>query len=109
MEGLPRDRLFSSTRQVDPQASLNNEPGRWRANASPTPAGRSQFASLTAEEELTYRHWRRIVLAFYAVFLSGITAIAIATWPADQSSTAKKGDLYSALASAVQRNSHSSR
>jgi hypothetical protein len=107
MEGLPRDRLYSSTRQVEPQAFLNNEPGRWRPNASLSHAGRSQFALLTAEEELTYRHWRRIILAFYAVFISGIAAIAIGA--ADQSSTAKKGDLYSALASAVQRNSHSSR
>jgi hypothetical protein len=67
---------------------------------------RHVFSSLNAEEKRTYRNWQRATLAFYAVLVCAIAVIAIAIGPADPSSTAQKGDLYSTLASAVQRNSH---
>ena len=106
MQDSPRH-VFSSTKQVEPPTSGSRELGLWRSDASRIAAARqNHFASLTAEEKRTYRNWRRATLAFYAVFLCGIAAIAIAIGPADPSSTAKNGDLYSTLASAVQRNSH---
>jgi hypothetical protein len=107
MQGSPGDDAFSSTKPVEPQTSESKELGLWRPSSSMMSAARqSHLAWLSAEEKRTYRNWRRATLVFYAVFLCGITAIAIAIGPADPSSTAKNGDLYSALASAVQRNSH---
>jgi len=103
----PEDDVHSSSRQVGPQPPANDSSVRWRPNVSTSASGkRSHFAPLSAEEELTYRRWRRATLAFYGVFLCAVAAIAIAIGPSDRSGTAEKGDLYSALASAVQRHSH---
>jgi len=96
----------SSTRSVKPQIPSDTTSMRWRPAASTiVSAGWNHFASLTIEEKLTYRNWRRTTLIFYAVFICGLAAIAIAIGPGDQSSTAKKSDIYSALASVVQRSS----
>jgi hypothetical protein len=106
MQGSPEDHLSRSTKPAEPPTSESRELGRWRPNASVMTAARqSHFASLTAEEKTVYRNWRRATLVFYAVFLCGIAAIAVAVGPGD-SSLAQNGGLYSTLASAVQRNSH---
>jgi hypothetical protein len=100
-------RVFPSTKPVEPPTSDSKELGLCRPDASMISAARRlYFASLTAEEKRIYRDWRRATLMFYAVFICGIAAIAVAIGPGDPSHTAKNGDLHSALASAVQRNSH---
>ena len=110
MQGSPEDRVFFSTKPVEPPKSVSRELGLWRPDASRIAAARqNHFELLTAEEKRTYRNWRRATLAFYAVFLCGIAAIAVAIGPGDPQNTAGKGDLYSTLASAVQRNSHQPR
>jgi hypothetical protein len=107
MHGSPEDHRFASTKPVEPPTSGNKELGLWRPDASAMNAARrNYFASLTAEDKRTYRNWRRAMLVFYAVFLCGIAAIAVAIGPADPSRIAKNGDIYSTLAAAVQRNSH---
>jgi hypothetical protein len=106
MQGSSEDYLSSSTRSVNPQTPSDTTSTRWLPIASTiASAGRNHFASPTVEEKLVYRNWRRTTLIFYAVFICGLTAIAIAIGPGNQSSTAKKSDIYSALASVVQRNS----
>ena len=110
MQGSPEDRVFVSTKPVESPKPVSKELGLWRPDASRIAAARqNHFERLTAEEKQTYRNWRRATLAFYAVFLCGIAAIAVAIGPGDPQSTAGKGDLYSTLASAVQRNSHQPR
>ena len=110
MQGSPEDRVFVSTTPVQPPTPVSRELGLWRPDASRIAAARqNHFELLTAEEKRTYRNWRRATLVFYAVFLCGIAAVAVAIGPADPVSTAGKGDLYSTLASAVQRNSHQPR
>jgi hypothetical protein len=99
MQGSSED---SSTRSVEPQISSKATLARERPVAS---LRRHHFASPTVEEELTYRYWRRATLVFYAIFLCGIAAIVIAIGPIDKSNGAKQ-DVYSALASAVQRSAH---
>jgi hypothetical protein len=107
MQGSSEDRVFFSSKPGEPPSFGSRELGLWRSDASRIAAARqNHFELLTAEEKRTYRNWRRATLVFYAVFLSGIAAIAVAIGPGDPSSTAGKGDLHSALASAVQRNSH---
>jgi hypothetical protein len=109
-QGSPEYQVFSSAKPVEPRTSVSRELGLWRPDASRIAAARqNHFELLTAEEKRTYRNWRRATLAFYAVFLCGIAAIAVAIGPADPSSAAGKGDLYSTLASAVQRSSHQPR
>jgi hypothetical protein len=110
MQGSPEDRVSFSTQPVERPTPVSKELGLWRPDASRIAAARqNHFELLTAEEKRTYRNWRRATLAFYAVFLCGIAAIAVAIGPADPSITAGKGDLYSTLASAVQRSSHQPR
>jgi hypothetical protein len=110
MQGSPEDRVLFSTKPVEPPKSVSRELGLWRPDASRIAAARqNHFELLTVEEKRTYRNWRRATLVFYAVFLCGIAAVAVAIGPADPSSTARNGDLYSTLASAVQRNSHQPR
>jgi hypothetical protein len=110
MQGSPEDDVYSSAKPVEPRTSVSKELGLWCPDVSRIAAARqNHFEALTAEEKRTYRNWRRATLAFYAVFLCGITAIAVAVGPADPSSTARNGDLYSTLASAVQRNAHQPR
>jgi hypothetical protein len=97
----------SSTKSVKPQISYETTSACRHPHVSTiAPAGRNHFASLTVEQEHVYRNWRRAALLFHAVFIGGIAAIAIAIGPGDQSSTAKRSDIYSALASTVQRSSH---
>jgi hypothetical protein len=99
------DRVSSSTNGVTLQTPPRS--ARWRQNASTiASAGRSHLASLTAEDKLTYRNWRRATLTFYAAFTCAIAVLLIAVGSNDQSRTAKNGDLHSALASTAQRNSH---
>jgi hypothetical protein len=106
MQGYSEDKLATSTTSDDPHISLGATLARWRSNAPATAsARRHDFASLSVEEDLTYRYWRRATLAFYAIFLSGIAAIAMAIGPIDKSGTAARGDVHSALVSAVQRSS----
>jgi hypothetical protein len=107
MQGSSEEHVSSSTRSTKPQTPSDTTSPRRRPHALTIAfAGRNHFASHTAEEKLIYRNWRRTTLVFYTVFICGIAAIVIAIGPGDQSSTAKKSDIYSALASAVQRNSH---
>ena len=95
-----------SSWSIKPQMPLDATLARRRSNVSTVAsAGRHRFASLTVEEELTYRYWRRATLVFYTIFLCGMAAIAIAIGPFDKSSSAKQHNVYSALASAVQRSS----
>jgi hypothetical protein len=99
------DYASSSKNGVAPQTPSRST--RWRSNASTiASAGRSHLASLTAEEKLTYRNWRRATLTFYAVFACAVAVILIAVGSNDQSRTAKSGDLHSTLAAIAQRNSH---
>jgi hypothetical protein len=99
------DHVSSSTNAVPQQTPSRST--RWRPNASTiASAGRSHFASLTAEDKLTYRNWRRATLTFYAVFACAVAVILIAVGSNDQSRTAKSGDLHSALASTARLNSH---
>lgn len=95
-----------SSRSIKPQTSPDATLARSRSNASTTAsARRHHFALLTLDEEEIYRYWRRATLVFYGIFLCGTAAIAIALGPADKSGGAKQDDVYSALASAVQRRS----
>jgi hypothetical protein len=107
MTGSSGNCVSALIKPVEPPTSESRELGLWRPSASVMSRVRqSHFASLSAEEKRTYRNWRRATLAFYAVFLCGIAVIAIAVGPGDPSGSAGNGDLYSALASAVQRNPH---
>lgn len=104
MQGSLEDNV--SARSIKPRTSSDAMLARPRSNASTTAsARRHHFASPTVDEEETYRYWRRATLVFYIIFLCGMAAIAIEIGPVDKSGSAKQDNVYSALASAVQRSS----
>jgi hypothetical protein len=105
MQESSADHMSSSLTGVLPQTPSRSTRSHPSASTIAS-VGRSHLASLTAEDKLTYRNWRRATLTFYAVLACTIAAILIAVESNDQSRTAKSGDLHSALASTAQRNSH---
>jgi hypothetical protein len=106
MQGFSEDHVSSSTRSVKPQTPSDTTSTRWRPITSTiASARRNHFASLTVEEKIIYRNWRRATLTLYAVFACATAAILIAIGPLDQPSTAKNGGLHSAFASTAQRSS----
>jgi hypothetical protein len=97
--------VLSSTNHTGPQ-DTNDPPSQWRPTVSQTASSdRRSFAPLTAEEQKTYRKWRRSTLIFYGVLAIFIATVSIAIGPPDPT-TAKHNPAYSAIASAGQHKSH---
>jgi hypothetical protein len=104
MHGSLEGKVSSSIRPVKPQISSEATLAPGRTNVSTVASARwHTFAPASIEEDLTYRKWRCATLVFYAVLLCGVAAIAIGL--GDKSGPAKNSDIYSAIASAVQRSS----